>query len=143
MDFRKAIFAASSRGSRPPQAQSGAPRARYGKFHRPLAAFLLVTPRGARLCARGRARSPRPIDCLKHLLRKKSKSYQILVLNVFFKTLEPPFQEFFRVLEDVLRRAVEHDDDGFHAIIFGRGDETFSSEYRETAFESIEVGRPV
>lgn len=42
IDFRKGIFAVSSRGSRRP---SGAPRARHEKFHRPSAAYFQVTPR--------------------------------------------------------------------------------------------------
>ena len=53
----------------------------------------MVSPRGAWLCARGRARSPRPIDCLNHPLRKKSKSYQILVLLAQLQTQK--YQESF------------------------------------------------
>jgi hypothetical protein len=60
-----------------PRAQSDAPRARYGKLHRPSADFFLLTPRGAGLCARGRARSPGLGDCIKDSLWQKSGSYQI------------------------------------------------------------------
>ena len=71
MDFRNAIIAASSRGSRSPRAQSGAPRARHMKFHRPLAAFCW-SPREARGCAPEGGRAPRDHSAAPGTLYKKS-----------------------------------------------------------------------
>ena len=67
MDFRNATLAASSRGSRSPRAQSGAPRARHMKFHRPSAAFFSGHPARRVVVRPRRTRSPGPIVSLKHL----------------------------------------------------------------------------
>ena len=56
---------------------------------------------------------------------------------------KPPFYESIGIAEDLLGGAGEHDDDGFCAFVFRRGNKAFASAIGIATLETIEVSGPV